>query len=553
MNVGGKKTRPSGSTKTVGSIYDYDDPLSRHSRARREQAGLIAVNIRAIDADDDDNDDATSSVNVAGTAQASTSFRMLHVTSFLLFFSSSLVILSPAPALMQWLDSASSVTLLLSGASAMAAVVEIATSHRLGRALDVHGRKPTLLATTTALALTSTLAAMHPCTATLLWQKLVGTLAVGFFLLASQAMISDIASMATAATTATTMSTTALAVTTAHATNHPPAKRPPPPPPQSQHNNGSGSSSSSSHLVSAAMGEQMALTGLGFLLGIVGAGQLSERNVSTLYGIAAGVATVALLLVKWGLSESLPPRVVITNPHNHNHDTLNNSNDNNNKHQPVITTTAAATTTTSASGKTLGSVVPLLLSCTRLLTRHGPEVRRLGILLMLMTLPMFMGDFFQIFAKSEWNLTTKAFSTFLALYGVVGIVSNTAGSRLVRRMGIKRFTALAILSRILASIGTVFFGYQGSVIGLIIGFLGGAQSIGILAALVSEGAQSGLPQGELAGERAALMALLKIIGPIWYSTLYTQGRRYMNTSYLPFLFNLGLSVVALILSQRHLS
>lgn len=63
---------------------------------------------------------------------------------------------------------------------------------------------------------------------------------------------------------------------------------------------------------------------------------------------------------------------------------------------------------------------------------------------------------------------------------------------------------------------------------------------------------SGLPQGELAGERASLLALLKVVGPILYSTLYIQGQRWMGTSILPFLLNLGLSVVALIISLPHL-
>jgi predicted MFS family arabinose efflux permease len=192
------------------------------------------------------------------------------------------------------------------------------------------------------------------------------------------------------------------------------------------------------------------------------------------------------------------------------------------------------------------------LSCTRLLTRHGPKVRTLGLLLMLMTLPSFMGDFFQVFAKQEWQLSTKSFSTFLALYGIVGIAANTASSLLVKAWGIRRFTAVAILSRLFATVATIVFGYRGTVIGLAVGFLGSAQAIGIVAALISEGTKSGLPQGEMAGEQAALVALLKVIGPIWYSTLYLQGQRWMQTHYLPFFFNVTLSIMALVMSQIHL-
>ena len=149
-------------------------------------------------------------------------------------------------------------------------------------------------------------------------------------------------------------------------------------------------------------------------------------------------------------------------------------------------------------------------------------------------------------------MTSKQLSTFLALFAGTGILSNMVGSVLVRKIGIKKFTSIAIVSKMIAAIGTAFFGFRGSVFGLLLGFLGSAQSIGIVAALVSAGARTGLPQGELAGERASLMALLKVLGPLLYGTLYIQGQRLLGTKKLPFLFNIGLSVVALIISEVHL-
>jgi hypothetical protein len=104
----------------------------------------------------------------------------------------------------------------------------------------------------------------------------------------------------------------------------------------------------------------------------------------------------------------------------------------------------------------------------------------------------------------------------------------------------------------ISAIGASFFGYKGGMWGLAIGCLGSAQSIGIVAALVEQGSASGLPQGELAGERASLMALLKVFGPIWYSALYVQGQRRFGQSNLPFVFNIVLSLTALIISQFYL-
>jgi hypothetical protein len=96
-------------------------------------------------------------------------------------------------------------------------------------------------------------------------------------------------------------------------------------------------------------------------------------------------------------------------------------------------------------------------------------------------------------------------------------------------------------------------GVRGNVVGTIVGFLGGAQSIGITAALVSEGAQSGLPQGELAGERSSLLAMLKVAGPLMYSFLFIQGQKHLGINVLPFILNISLFAGALVLSQIHLA
>lgn len=163
-----------------------------------------------------------------------------------------------------------------------------------------------------------------------------------------------------------------------------------------------------------------------------------------------------------------------------------------------------------------------------------------------------MGDVLQVFSRQEWNLSTKEYSSFIALWSVNGIIANTVGSFLVRKLGIKRFMGMATLSSMFAPIGACLFGFRGTVIGSVMGFLGAAQSMGISAALVSQGKESGVPQGELAGERASLVALLKVIGPIFYSTLYVQGRGKLGVKELPFIFNIGLAVSAFVVSQLHL-
>ena len=176
---------------------------------------------------------------------------VLHTVSFALFFSASLVALSPAQALMQRLPQPTQATFVLSVLSATAALIEISTSRLLGTVLDRRGRKPVLTAVVAALTTTTACTAWFPSVATICLQKLVGTLSVGFFLLTAQTMVSDMA---------TTTAISAAAAAAAQDSDDALSLR-----------RATGSAN-----LSAAMGQQMAFTGIGFLLGIVGTGQLSE-------------------------------------------------------------------------------------------------------------------------------------------------------------------------------------------------------------------------------------------------------------------------------------
>lgn len=288
--------------------------------------------------------------------------------------------------------------------------------------------------------------------------------------------------------------------------------------------------------MSAAIGTQMALSGVGFLSGMLCAGELASRartrgssgdGIALVYGTSALVGAMAVLLIRLGLPETSISKL-----------------------QQLPAALSPVVQGNKPKKKT--QWWQFLVSCTGLLTRHGNDVRILGVLLMLMTFPMFMGDMFQIYAKSEWNLTPKQLSSFFALFGGINVLSHAVGGVLVRRMGIRHFTILAVASKLMTAVGTACFGYHGSVIGLLLGFLGAAQTLGIVAALVAAGTATGLPQGELAGERAALMALLKVVGPIVYSTLLVQGEQWWGTKRCPLFFNIGLSVVALLVSWVHL-
>jgi hypothetical protein len=56
--------------------------------------------------------------------------------------------------------------------------------------------------------------------------------------------------------------------------------------------------------------------------------------------------------------------------------------------------------------------------------------------------------------------------------------------------------------------------------------LGNAQKLGTNAAMASLATELGLPQGRLQGEKASMLALLKIGSPIIYGMLYLRGKAW---------------------------
>eukprot|EP00542_Grammatophora_oceanica_P019244 CAMPEP_0194028464 /NCGR_PEP_ID=MMETSP0009_2-20130614/2414_1 /TAXON_ID=210454 /ORGANISM="Grammatophora oceanica, Strain CCMP 410" /LENGTH=453 /DNA_ID=CAMNT_0038667859 /DNA_START=111 /DNA_END=1472 /DNA_ORIENTATION=+ len=273
--------------------------------------------------------------------------------------------------------------------------------------------------------------------------------------------------------------------------------------------------------LSAAFGMNAFLTSLGFLLGALSASQLSLslRHAYAVSSFTIAGAIVAASFMKETLLRSTTKR-------------------------------EGDLSASSSREKQQQSVLSRLLSATRILRRKN--LRIFVTLLMISTLPQHMGDVFQIYSKSEWNIDAKEYASFISMFGVVGITGNLVGSALVKRIGIPRLTMLAFLSSIATPLGATLFQFKGTMIGAVVGFLGSAQGLGVNAAFISEGQRSGIPQGQLAGERSSMLALLKIFGPIMYSTLYVQGRDRLGITSLPFIFNICLGSFGFLLSLLYL-
>ena len=486
----------------------------------------------------DDHPTTTSTMDISRT------LRYIQWCTFLMMMSGSMVALVPVQATLQlFSNDQGRTTRYLSLLTTIAALTELTCSQSVGALLDRLGRRVVLSTIVSVVAVLHTLTALfQPMSlVTIALQKCIVPIAFGFFIITTQTIITDCVILSSSASTITTTSSIQ--------------------PLPHNHNN---QNNNSGIMLSSVMGQQMAVTGLGFLCGIVTAGMVSahlNHYHVWIYRMAAAWTTLTYLLIRFRLVET--------------------------HGRPVPSSVTRTKNVT--RWESIQSLVPTafqsLLSGTNLLTKYGIKIRILSILLLIMTLPMFMGDLFQIYAKTEWNLSTSMFSTYLSLFAITGIVSNVVGSVLIKSMGIRTFTQIAILSKMIPSLFTILFGYRGSMIGIIVGFLGNAQSIGIVAALISQSTmttttttdtstglmttrskQKNLPssatvsetmklpssQGVMAGERASLMALLKVIGPLLYSTLYIYGQRYFNTSNVPFIFNIMLSIIALLIATYYL-
>ena len=136
-------------------------------------------------------------------------------------------------------------------------------------------------------------------------------------------------------------------------------------------------------------------------------------------------------------------------------------------------------------------------------------------------------------------------ATFFTLIPVLGALGNIVGGRCVQAIGVQAFTAMATLSNMLFWAGCLF-GHKAALVCAVIGFLGPARTLGASTALTTLGASKGIPQGQLSGDRSNLIAILKVLGPSVYGSLFVRGKA-AGLPTLPFMLNLALTFAALLL------
>lgn len=413
------------------------------------------------------------------TKEASTPYQRtistLHSTSFLIVLSTSIVAFTPLPSITRHLTASSSssssspqeqAVKILSYLSATSAAIELFLSPLLGTLLDRFGRKRPSVLLHSLITLTNLGVVLHPSVWSICVSRIINVLCSGFLIITTNSIIGDLFSGNTQ-------------------TNN--------------HNN-----AHDKDQMGAVLGRQAACISSGFLFGSLLGGRLTEYGERTAYGIASIFSVLAVLNAASRMTDTLD----------------------------LMSAPAALSPATNES-KTLDwsslrrALLEAPLSSIQLLFHYGSHMRTLALLLLLQSAPIYMGDVFQVFAKEEWGLRPNEFGQIVALFGVLGIVSNTTLSLILKSVGLRTFSLFAIVSSLLFPLTAIFTNsYRHVLIAGSIGLYAGAQKVGTTTAITSLANDLGVPQGQLQGEKASMLALLKIVCPVIYSALYLKGKEW---------------------------
>ena len=481
----------------------------------------------------------------------------LHQTSFLTACSLSMVLFAPLPTLTKYLtplttSSSSTSSLLvqpqarairiLSSLSAVTAAVELLLSPLVGSIIDTHGRRVPTATLHGLVSLANLITSTMPGVNTVCLSRVANVLGGGFNIIITNAVIADLFGGGSAGSS-------------------------------SSNTTGGGARTQG---MGAALGTQAAYASLGFLLGSLIGGRLTKVGERLAYGACSILSALAMCNVVFRMTESLDYGDRYTSSR------LARSNDDNiqqqHRKEQGLVDTKLPTSSSSSMSILMTKFIEAPLSSIRLLYHYGPKMRTLATLLVLQSIPMFMGDVFQLFAKEEWGLRPREFANLVAAFGILGIVSNISVPFMIRSLGLRSFSLFATVSSLLFPITTLLVeSYKIVVAAGCIGLFGSAQKLGTNAAMTTLASELGVPQGRLQGEKASMLALLKIGSPIVYGMLYLRGKTW-SSAYaasggkndgvvdkvlsnvvmgkigmkLPFVLNVILGLCALVISWQNL-
>ena len=158
-----------------------------------------------------------------------------------------------------------------------------------------------------------------------------------------------------------------------------------------------------------------------------------------------------------------------------------------------------------------------------------------------------MGDTWQVFARQLRGWEAAQCGLFGSLTGLGGMLASLCVRSSVRLLGTRGHTLLAtgcvmLTELLLGSITSPTRAF----VALVPNWIGRTQTMAVAARITSVGATVGFGQGELAGDRQNLHALIKIAGPSVYGSLFALGCR-LGVPALPFYFAAAVGSLAWLL------
>ena len=166
----------------------------------------------------------------------------------------------------------------------------------------------------------------------------------------------------------------------------------------------------------------------------------------------------------------------------------------------------------------------------------GSALRGLCSVNTLQLISVSMGDTWQVFARELRGWGSAQCGLFGSLTGLGASMAALGVRTSVRLLGTRGHTLLAtgcvvVTELVLGCVGSS----RSAFIALLPNWIGRTQQMALAARITNVGAMGGFGQGELAGDRQNLHAVIKVAGPLMYGSLFALGCRW-GVPALPFYF-----------------
>lgn len=177
----------------------------------------------------------------------------------------------------------------------------------------------------------------------------------------------------------------------------------------------------------------------------------------------------------------------------------------------------------------------------------GSTLRGLCSVNALQLISVSMGDTWQVFARQLRGWEARQCGLFGSLTGLGGMVASLLVRTSVRLLGTRGHTLLATGCVVVTelALGCIASSSR-AFVALLPNWIGRTQTMALAARITSVGAGVGFGQGELAGDRQNLHALIKVVCPTIYGSLFALGCRW-GVPALPFYFAAAVGTTAWLL------